>query len=189
LAAAASLSLAVSGAAASAAQHKDLVMLEGATGPVVPAGAPTDNFETLHVGGYSCYQTAEGTLLSDEKTSATFTFTAEMERACGGEPSILIRSGGVKQIKLTTTGKVVEATNWNLELPGGCVYSISKLAATIPIGEELRSKNLSGVAKLVRPKSAGGCASTQPAFSVIDLTDVELGAVPYVTQIRTAPAR
>lgn len=185
LAAAASLSLAVSGATASATQHKTLVLREGAAGPIAKAGAPTDNFETLHLGGYSCYQTTEGKLLANEQAVDRVAFTAEKERACGGEAlAIVILSGGVKRIQMKTTGSVVETTNWQLELPGRCVYSISKLSATIPIGQELSSKALSGVAKLAPPKSAAGCASTEAASTVIDLSDVELGSVPYATEVR-----
>jgi len=168
---------------AHAAPHRPLLLTVEEGGAPAKAGAPTDNFEALHVGGLEpeCDQYDTGTLVTNGRTIDVARFTGVFERRC--YEGLSIRSGGVTRVAVTDTGNLREDTNMTVETGAGCVYAVGAMDGTYTIGTELIGPTLYGVARRIGPLSAPGCAFHVPEYSVMDLSDVEEASPVYGTQL------
>ncbi len=146
IAAALCVAVALSAGVASAAPRKVLILRKAFTVEAGKVGAPTDNFESFSLYSYTCSQSALGKLLSNEQPTDKVAFSGYKERDCGetipvGREEMRVVSGGIKQMQLSVSGKISETTNWDLEVPGPCVYKLTKMQGVEPIGQEPSRRN------------------------------------------------
>jgi hypothetical protein len=168
--------------AASAANNSHVLLSQEEV--LAKVGAPTNNFETVEVGGYTCYQTTHGRLLSNGRSIDVIGFNSESERQCSEEVRVV--AGEVRMLTIDNEGEVVETDGRAIELPGRCVFKIGELRTKVTFPALLLGATLEGTAKLQKVRSAATCASTIAARSFIDPSDVEFASIPYEAELRRA---
>lgn len=147
---------------------------------VAKVGAPSINFETLHIGEEECFQAAHGTLMSNDRVTDMLVFTSANEQKC----SLRVISGSVKAITISDGGELVEHDTRVVELHGRCVYKLSTLRTKVSFPANLVSVTVNGVAKLATSRSPKTCTTqTVPAYTFIDLTDVEHASPAYEAEL------
>jgi hypothetical protein len=158
----AALALTASGAEAA----KKLVL--SSSGKPLNAGATA--FSELRIA--TCLQFSKGTLAANNEAKDKLTFTKIVHSEC--EPEFAA-SGGIETAQLTGAGVATYTANFDLTVPGPCIYSFKKFKGHFPVPGFVVLED-EEVGKLVKAGSSRSCEKTRKELFEADVDIASFGA-------------